>query len=106
MERVSGVLYSLFRGTPNHGQWVLACLEGAWPKLLGERLAAVCRPGGFENGILSVEIRDAEWEPAVRSVSAELIEKLRAATAGEVKSILFHRRSAAGRQRKHADSAG
>ncbi|MDM7998025.1 MAG: DciA family protein [Acidobacteriota bacterium] len=91
MEPLAGVLYGLFRGTPNHERWVLACLEGAWPKLLGERLAAVCRPSGFENGALSVEILNNEWDSVVKSVRSELVEKLRAATAGEVKSIVFSR---------------
>ncbi len=96
MEPLTGVLYSLYRGTPNHGQWVLTCLEGAWPKLLGDRLALVCRPSRFENGTLSVEILDHEWVSAVKSVRESLVEKLRTATAGEVKSLTFSRQLAVG----------
>ena len=89
-------MFSLFREKPNHGQWVLACLEGAWQKLLGERLAAVCRPVRFENADLSIEILDSAWEQAVTGVKEALLEKLRTATAGEVRTITFSRQSSVG----------
>ena len=92
MKPVSHVIYSLYKGQPNHGQWVVACLEGAWPKLLGARLAAACRPAFFEKSDLRIEIFDQEWEQAARSVKQALLEKLRAATASEVKSISFTRK--------------
>ena len=96
LEPLSNVLFSLFKGKPNHGQWVVACLEGAWPKLLGDRLAAVCRPVRLENADLLIEILDHEWDQAVRSVKQTLIEKLQAATANEVKTITFSRQSLVG----------
>jgi len=96
VEPLSSVLFSLFKGKPNHGEWVIACLQGAWPRLLGERLAAVCRPGGLKDSDLRIEIFDQSWEAAVKSVRAELLDKLRAATAGEVKSISFGRQSVVG----------
>ena len=96
MEPVFGMLFSLFKEKPNHGQWVIACLEGAWPKLLGDRLAAVCRPVRFENADLLIEILDSEWDQAVKSVKPALLEKLRAATANEVKTITFSRQSIVG----------
>jgi hypothetical protein len=94
LEPLFGVLFSLFKEKPNHGQWVIACLEGAWPKLLGDRLAAVCRPARFENADLVIEILDSEWDSAVKSVKGALLDKLRAATADEVKTITFSRQSA------------
>ena len=93
-------MFSLFREKPNHGQWVLACLEGAWQKLLGERLAAVCRPVRFENADLSIEILDSEWEQAVKGVKEALLEKLRTATADEVRTITFSRQLVSG-SRQH-----
>jgi hypothetical protein len=96
LEQLFGVLLSLHRGTPRHGEWVLACLEGAWPNLIGERLAAVCRPARFERFELVVEILDRDWEEAVRSVKPALLEKLEAATAGEIKALSFRRPSAEG----------
>ena len=96
MEPVFGMLFSLFKEKPNHGQWVIACLEGAWPKLLGDRLAAVCRPVRFENADLLIEILDREWDQAVKSVKPALLEKLQAATANEVKTITFSRQSIVG----------
>jgi hypothetical protein len=87
LKPLGSVLFSLHRGTPQHGDWVIACLVGAWPRLLGERLAAACRPARFENSKLVVEVLDNHWEGAIKSIRSELIEKLRTATAGEVKSI-------------------
>lgn len=91
LEPLFGVLFSLFRGQPNHGQWVVACLEGAWPKILGDKLAGVCRPVRLENADLLIEICNREWESAVKSVHAELLQKLRSATENEVRTISFSR---------------
>jgi hypothetical protein len=87
LEQLSRVLFSLKRGTPKHGDWVIACLCGAWTRILGDRLAASCRPVRLENSRLVIEVLDGNWVEAVKSIKPELIEKLYAATAGEVKSI-------------------
>jgi hypothetical protein len=96
MEPLFSVLFSLYKGKPNHGEWVIACLRGAWIRLLGERLAAVCSPARLEDSDLRIEILDEGWESAVKSVKRELLDKLRAATANEVKTISFSRQSAVG----------
>jgi hypothetical protein len=88
LEQLCSVLFSLNRGTPRHGEWVIACLAGAWSRLIGDRLAAACRPVRFKNSELTIEVLSINWEEAVKSVKLELIEKLRTATAGEVKSIV------------------
>jgi hypothetical protein len=72
---------------PNKCEWVVACLEGAWPKLLGERLAAVCRPVAFHGAELVIEICDRNWEDAIENIQPALLEKLRAATAGEIATL-------------------
>jgi hypothetical protein len=87
VEQLCGVLFSLHRGTPRHGDWVIACLAGAWSRLIGDRLAAACRPVRFKNSALTIEVLDIAWVEAVKSVTPELMEKLRIATAGEVKSV-------------------
>ncbi len=94
MEPLFSVLFSANREMPNHGEWVVACLNGAWPKLLGERLAAVCRPIRFENSRLVVEIIDKEWMEAVKDVKSALLDKLRSTTAGEVRAIAIVSRPA------------
>ncbi len=91
MKPLFNVIFSLRKGMPDHGQWVITCLEGAWPKLIGDKLAAVCRPAGFEDSDLRIEILDPEWEQALRSVRAELLDKLRSATGNEVRSVSFSR---------------
>ena len=87
MESVSGILYTLYRGTPRHGEWVVACLDGSWQRLLGERLAAACRPHYLERSELCIEILDPAWEQALQGVKKELEEKLCAATGGEVRRV-------------------
>ncbi len=87
MQPVSSVIYSLFRGSPRHAEWVVACLQGAWPGLLGERLAAACRPARFEDSRLLVEVLDETWLEPLRSCSAELLARIRTATGDEVRSL-------------------
>jgi hypothetical protein len=87
VERLFGTMLSLYRGTPNHGEWIVACLAGAWPKLVGDRLAEVCRPVAYKNSELKIEISDRSWESAVKSIQPELLEKLRTATSGEVTAL-------------------
>ncbi|NWG14168.1 MAG: DUF721 domain-containing protein [Acidobacteria bacterium] len=89
MEPVSEVLFSLFRGTPRHEEWVVSCLEGAWPGLLGERLACVCRPLALEKSRLVVEVLDPLWVQALADLQEEMLAKLQAATGGAVRSLRF-----------------
>ncbi len=84
MEPVARILYSLHRGTPQHGPWVVACLEGAWPHMMGEGLARVCRPVAFKDSELLIEIVDPAWVRPLQEIRAEIEVKLRAATGGEV----------------------
>jgi hypothetical protein len=84
-----GVLLGIYRGTPLHANWVLACLEGAWTKLVGDRLAAVCRPAGLRDSELIVEILDSDWVEAVKGVESLLQKKLETVTSGMVKKLSF-----------------
>jgi hypothetical protein len=87
MELISNVLYGLYRDTPQHADWVIACLEGAWPGLLGARMAAVCRPAALKGYQLTIEVGDPAWVPALEGVSGELSGKIRAATRDFVREI-------------------
>jgi hypothetical protein len=89
MEAVAALIYKIFRGTPQHPEWMVACLQGAWPGLVGERLAAVCRPIAFSDGRLKIEILDDDWAQALRSIEKQLLEKIGTATGGEVSRISF-----------------
>lgn len=55
--------------------------------LVGERLAGACRPVRFQKNELVIEVVDAGWESAVKSLKPELLQKLRAATSCEVQNI-------------------
>ncbi len=87
MEQLFGVLLSLYKGTPGHGEWVVTCLQGAWAKIVGDRLASVCRPAMFSGSELVVEIVNPGWEEAVNSVRPVLVEKLNMAAPGLVKTL-------------------
>lgn len=87
MEQLFSTLFSLHRGTPHHGEWVIACLQGAWTNLVGERLASACRPVQYSRSELTVEVLDKSWEAAVKNLKPELLKKLQAATACEIKTI-------------------
>ena len=94
MHQLFSVLLGLHRGRPEHGNWVITCLKGAWEKILGERLAAVCRPVRVNNSELVVEILDREWEKALESIRPDLVQKLRIATGDEIKTLSFSLQSA------------
>jgi hypothetical protein len=87
VEPLFRILFSANRKTPSHCEWVVACLRGAWPNILGDKLASVCRPMRFENSNLTIEMLQDGWEEAVKSVRAALSAKLRDTTGGEVKTI-------------------
>ena len=89
MEPVSGIIFELFRGSERHGSWIVACLEGAWPRLLGARLAGVCVPVEWERGRLMVEVRDRGWVDTLGAMKAELLERIRLATGGRVTQLEF-----------------
>jgi hypothetical protein len=89
MEPVSTVLFSLFRGTPQHEEWVVSCLGGAWPGLLGSRLAGICRPLALEKSHLVVEVLDPVWMQALADLREQILAKLQAATGGEIQTLAF-----------------
>jgi hypothetical protein len=93
LEKLFGVIFSLYKGMPGHGDLVVACLQGAWPKLVGDGLAKMCKPAWFGESTLVIEALDQQLEKAIRSVQPALLEKLRSATGGEVRKIIVSRRS-------------
>ncbi len=87
MEHVFGVILSLHKGTPKHGEWVIACLRGAWPKLIGDRLASICRPVIFDGGQLTIEIEDTMWEKPLDSIKSDLIQRLGSVSSGLINDV-------------------
>ena len=87
MEPLFIALFSLYRGTPQHGEWIIGCLQGAWRSIVGERLAAACRPVQYSKSELIIEILDKSWEDAVKNLKPELLNKLRAITSCKIGSI-------------------
>jgi predicted nucleic acid-binding Zn ribbon protein len=89
VESISGVLFRMYRGTERHGPWVVACLQGAWPKLVGARIAAVCTPVEWRDRTLVVEVLDPAWRAGLERVQEDLLERIRTATGGEVLRLGF-----------------
>jgi hypothetical protein len=92
MEPISSVVFKIYKGTPQHEEWMVACLQGAWPALVGETLARICTPSSFRGATLSIEVLDSDWYDALRSTQKELLQKIGSATAGEVRRLFFERR--------------
>jgi predicted nucleic acid-binding Zn ribbon protein len=89
MQPLSGILFGLFRGSPQHDDWVIACLEGAWPALVSEKIAQVCRPTSVRSARLTIEITDAAWDEELRRMEPELLQRIRQGTAGEIRELHF-----------------
>jgi predicted nucleic acid-binding Zn ribbon protein len=89
MESISSIIFTLFRGSPQRGEWVIACLEGAWRGLVGDRISQVCRPLSFNNSCLTIEVLDAAWEEPLRGMKPELLLRIRQATGDEVRELHF-----------------
>ncbi|PYV13565.1 MAG: hypothetical protein DMG07_14090 [Acidobacteria bacterium] len=97
MESISRIVFRMYRGTDRHGPWLVACLEGAWPKLLGEKIAAVCAPVDWRDRTLAIEIRDDAWTDTLQSMRGELLERIRRATGDEVLRLRFQPRAPSSR---------
>jgi predicted nucleic acid-binding Zn ribbon protein len=89
MERISTLLFGLYRGTPRHNDWVVACLEGMWAGLLGERIAQACRPAGFRNARLTIQILNPAWTEPLREMERDLLLRIGGATGNEVRHLVF-----------------
>lgn len=87
MESLSGVLFSLYRGTPQHGEWVVACLQGAWSGIVGDRIARACRPVSWNDYRLVIQVEDADWKQNLRALEGELLAKVRSASGNEVREL-------------------
>jgi hypothetical protein len=87
MESISTVLFSLYRGTSIHEEWLVACLSGAWQGLLGERLASACRPLEVRQDELVVEVLDAAWLPAIAGMTQDLLLRIQTASGNEIRQL-------------------
>jgi len=89
MEPISNILFSLYRGTPKHDGWVLACLQGAWAGIVGHRIAEVCHPASFSHHSLRVEVTDASWQQPLEEMREQLLAKIQSGSNGEVQQLLI-----------------
>ncbi len=51
-------------------------LQHTWERSVGEAVSRRCRPLGFEDGVLTVEVTDPEWKPQLEAMSGALITKV------------------------------
>ncbi len=87
MKAVSDFIYTLYRGTPQHPEWVVACLTGAWHGILGDRVAGCCRPAILRGTELVVEVTDDAWLPVLSDMKEQMLQLVRTATAGSVRRL-------------------
>ena len=89
MEALAQILLSLYRDTPNHDEWVIACLQGAWSEALGDKISHACRPQGLRHHELLIEVMDPAWMPALSDMKPQLLQRLRVASGGAVQRLSF-----------------
>jgi len=87
MEPLSRVLFSLYQDEPHYGDWVIACLEQAWPGLVGPEMAGFSRPVSFCRQVLTVEVPDPVWRSAVAGLENDILRKLRSETGLDIRKI-------------------
>ena len=87
MEPLYRVLFSLYKDEPQYGNWVISCLQRAWPNLVGLGLSNSCRPVSLNNKVLTVETADGAWRAAIRSLEQEILKKLQTETGLEIRKI-------------------
>jgi predicted nucleic acid-binding Zn ribbon protein len=93
MEQISSTLLSLYSGMPQHGEWVTACLQGAWNGLVGEKVAGICRPVSIRQAELVIEVLDDAWMPALASMKRELLERIQSYAGREIRRLALIARS-------------
>ncbi len=49
-----------------------------WTELVGDQIAAHCRPLKLDGGVLVVEVDDPAWATQMKFLHSEVIERLRA----------------------------
>ena len=91
MEHISRSLLSLYRGTPQHKEWVVACMRGAWQGIVGDRLARVCRPAAWNDHRLTIEADDPEWVRCLTEMKGDLMQKIRPFAGDEIREIEVRR---------------
>ncbi len=51
-------------------------LQRTWERAVGEEVSRRCRPLGFDDGVLTVEVTDSGCKPRLEAMSGELITKV------------------------------
>lgn len=51
-------------------------LQRTWERSVGDAVSRRCRPLGFEDGVLTVEVTDSGWKTQLEAMSGELITKV------------------------------
>jgi len=89
MKPIASILPSIFRDSPDHRLWVVACLEGSWQEIVGAGIARICRPLRLDNSNLVLEILDPSWESTLKGMERDVLEKIRQFAGNEVKQLSF-----------------
>ena len=83
MERVADILGPTMRQLA-HPHAALAWLEGRWPALVGEQLAAHTRPARCSGGFLKVSVDGKDWQDQIGGLEKELRDRINAAWGREL----------------------
>jgi len=85
----AGLIRLLFRLAGNPAAF-LDGLRELWPMIVGKELARSTAPSSLENGLLTVEVPDADWLRQLDHVREILLSRIRSVCgAGDVKAVRF-----------------
>ena len=51
-------------------------LGGIWPRLVGDRLAPLSRPGELADGVLVVHVKNRYWKTQLETLEAEIVRRI------------------------------
>jgi predicted nucleic acid-binding Zn ribbon protein len=72
---------------------LLAAVQGAWPRVAGDAVAAQAEPVSERNGVVTIACRSATWAQELDLLSERLLERLNAALSdpfeGGVSALRF-----------------
>ena len=72
-------------------QTPLAAVQAAWPRAVGEQLAAVAAPASERDGVLTIECADTVWAQELDLMQEALLERLRAEVGDQAPQALRFR---------------
>lgn len=90
MKQLSTVLDRLFEDPELKDHFHKGMVLSVWQEAVGERVAAICNPTGFQKGTLYVKVESAAWRNELTMMRTTIIEKINTLLEAKVvRAIIF-----------------